>query len=301
VRIGIHTSTSGALENAAKKAVELGANCFQIFSASPRMWRASPPEAESVKRMKELRERHDLNPLVIHDSYLINLASIDPVIREKSVAAFRAEIERAIAIGAEFLVAHPGSYKGQSVEAGIASFVSGLIESAHGLKSRKLTLLFENTAGAGAAIGSRFEQLAEIRRSAKVDFRIGFCIDTCHSLAAGYDVATAAGLRRTVGEIEKVLGLENVPVIHVNDSKGELGSKRDRHENIGEGFIGLEGFRRILNHPKLAQKAFILETPIDNEGDDLKNVETLKGLVKGKRRLRSLSLPAPFGVLPPTS
>ena len=126
-------------------------------------------------------------------------------------------------------------------------------------------LLFENTAGSGNAIGSRFEELAEIRRLAKrvVNFGIGYCIDTCHCLAAGYDVATPAGLRRTVKGIETVLGLSHVPVIHVNDSKGPLGSKRDRHANIGEGHIGLEGFRRILRHPKLRGKAFILETPVD--------------------------------------
>jgi deoxyribonuclease-4 len=302
VRIGIHTSTSGALENSAKKAIELGANTFQIFSASPRMWRAAPPATESVKRLKDLRKKHDLKPLVIHDSYLINLASIDPVIRSKSIAAYRAEIERAIQIGAEYLVAHPGSYKDQTAEQGIVSFVTGLMEAAQGLKSKKLTLLFENTAGSGAALGSRFEELAEIRRLAKsrVEFKLGFCIDTCHCLAAGYDVATAIGLGRTVAAIEKVLGLSNVPVIHANDSKTPLGSNRDRHEHIGEGHIGLEGFRRILRHPKLKSKAFILETPIDEEGDDLRNVERLKSLAANERECLKVvddSLPFEFWLL----
>ena len=285
MRIGIHTSTSGALENAAKKAIELGANTFQIFSASPRMWRASPPDPSAVERMAELREKHDLAPLVIHDSYLINLASTDPLIRGKSIDAYRGEVERALAIGAEYLVAHPGSYKGQTVEEGVAAFVAGLAEALHGLRSKNLTLLLENTAGSGAAIGSQFEELAAIRRQAqaKVDFEIGYCIDTCHAFAAGYDVSTRAGLQHTVAEIERVLTLECVPVIHTNDSKTPFGSRVDRHANIGEGQIGLEGFRRILGQPKLSKCAFILETPIDNEGDDLRNVETLKKLVKKSR------------------
>jgi deoxyribonuclease IV len=280
VRIGIHTSSSGSLENAARKAAELGANTFQIFSASPRMWRSSPPDPERVKQLKQLRKKHDLTPLVVHDSYLINLASIDPVIRPKSIAAYRAEIERAMQIGAEYLVAHPGSYKGQSLDEGIGAFVTGLMEAAHGLKSGTLTLLFENTAGSGAAIGSRFEELAEIRRLAKprVGFKIGFCIDTCHCLAAGYDIATQVGLRKTISALDKILGLANVPVIHANDSKTPLGSNRDRHANIGEGHIGLEGFRRILRHPKLRSKAFILETPVDHEGDDLRNMKILQTL-----------------------
>jgi deoxyribonuclease-4 len=287
VRIGIHTSTAGGLENAAGKAVELGANTFQIFSASPRMWRAAPPAPESVAKLKALRKQHDLHPLVVHDNYLINLASKDPVIRRKSIDAFRGEIERAMTLGAEYLVAHPGSYKGQTLEEGLDSFVAGLIEAARGLRSTKLTLLLENTAGGGAALGSRLEELAEMRRraKAKTGLAIGYCLDTCHLLASGYDVATAAGLRRTVAEIDRVLGLERVPVIHANDSKGALGSRRDRHENIGEGYIGLEAFRRILTHPELSKRAFILETPVDNEGDDLRNVEALKSLCRKRRTI----------------
>jgi deoxyribonuclease-4 len=282
LRIGIHTSIAGALENAALKAVELGANTFQIFSASPRMWRAGPAKPDQIKRLKEVREKHDLAPLVIHDNYLINLAARDPVTRARSIAAFRGEIERALAIGAEYLVAHPGSYRGQTLERGIEAVAKGLIEAARGLKSRRLAILFENTAGSGAQIGSLFEELAQLRGLARrgLSFRIGFCLDTAHSLAAGYDVASAKGLGETVKRIERVLGLENVPVIHANDSKAPLGSRVDRHQHIGQGYIGLEGFRRILNHPKLRAKAFILETPVDKEDDDRRNVEALKSLCR---------------------
>ncbi len=282
MRIGIHTSIAGALENAALKAVELGANTFQIFSASPRMWRAAPAKPEQVRRLKAVREEHGLAPLVIHDNYLINLAAQEPAMRARSIVAFRGEIERALAIGAEYLVTHPGSYKGQSLERGIEAVAKGLIEAARGLKSGHLAILLENTAGSGAQIGSRLEELARLRELATrgLDFRVGFCLDTAHSLAAGHDVASAAGLRETVKQVESVLGLENVPVIHTNDSKAALGSRVDRHQHIGQGYIGLEGFRRILNHPKLRAKAFILETPVEKEGDDRRNVEVLKSLCR---------------------
>ncbi|MCZ2073760.1 MAG: deoxyribonuclease IV [Bryobacteraceae bacterium] len=285
MRIGIHTSIGGSLDKAAARAQELGANTFQIFSASPRMWRAGMPDPSAIRRMRELRERHDLTPLVIHDNYLINLASADRLIRRKSIAAFRGEMERAIAIGAEYLVAHPGNYKGQSLEEGIVNLVRGLGEAAAGLEPGNLTLLLENTAGCGAQIGYRFEELRAIRdlASTQLDFEIGYCIDTCHCLAAGYDVSTPSGLRSTLQKLESELGLVNVKVIHSNDSKTPLGSHVDRHAHIGEGYIGLEGFRRILNHPKLSKKPFILETPIDQEGDDLRNVQTLKKLCRKSR------------------
>lgn len=280
MRIGIHTSIQGSLDKSALRAHELGANTFQIFSASPRMWRARMPSAEEIRRLKEARERLDLKPLVVHDNYLINLAAADPALRRRSVAAFRGELERAAALGAEYLVAHPGSSAGQSVEEAIDRVAESIAEAARGLALDGLVLLLENTAGSGAALGSRFEELAEIRRraSARVDFEIGYCLDTAHCLAAGYDVATAAGLKKTLAEADRVLGLERVRVIHSNDSKAPLGSRVDRHAHIGEGHIGAEGFRRILAHPRLRRKPFILETPVKEEGDDRRNVEMLKQL-----------------------
>jgi deoxyribonuclease-4 len=280
VRIGIHTSIAGSLERSALKAAELGANTFQIFSSSPRQWKASIPSPSSIKLLQRARERHDLTPLVIHDNYLINLASVHEATRAQSIQAFRGELERAIAIGAEYLVAHPGNYKGQTVEQGILNFIQGVTSAAQGLEFGKLMLLIENTAGAGAQLGGRFEELHVMREYAAklTELPIGFCLDTCHLLASGYDVSTAAGLRKTVEEADRLLGLDHVPVIHANDSKTPLGSHVDRHENIGEGYIGLNGFHRILTHPGLRNKAFILETPVDKEGDDRKNVDTLKNL-----------------------
>lgn len=286
MRIGIHTSSSPRLQNAALKALELGANCFQIFSASPRMWRAAPPPPEEAEAMKQLRAEHDLRPLVIHDSYLINLASGDETIRAKSIAGFRAELERAFLIGAEYLVIHPGSHKDRTLEEGILAIADALQEASVQLAPPPhFSLLLENTAGAGNTIGRTLEELKQIHDLAapRVPFPIGYCLDTCHLYASGFDVATEAGLRDTVKRAEAVLGLDHVPVIHTNDSKGALASKLDRHANIGEGQIGLDGFRRILNHPKLRSKAFVLETPIDQPGDDLRNVNALKALCPKSR------------------
>jgi deoxyribonuclease-4 len=280
VRIGIHTSRAKSLENAAVKAAELGANTFQIFSASPRMWRAVPPLRSDIQALRKAREKFDLYPLAVHVSYLVNLATLDPVIREKSIAGFRGELERAAMIGAEFLVVHPGNYKGQSVQEGMAAFVRGMAEAAQGLKLRGLTVLLENTVGAGAQIGGKLEELQAIRElsARECELEVGYCLDTCHLLAAGFNVAGKAGLNATVALVDGVLGMANVRLIHANDSKRPLGSRVDRHANIGEGHIGEKGFRGILRHPKLRDKPFILETPVDEEGDDRRNVDSLKRL-----------------------
>ena len=262
------------------KAAELGANTFQIFSASPRMWRAVVPLRRDIRLFRKACEKFDLCPLAVHTSYLVNLATRDPVIREKSIAAFRAELERASLIGADYLVLHPGSYRGQSLQEGISAFVLGLAEAAQGLQLDGLTVLLENTVGAGAQIGGKLEELHSIREQAArlCGLPIGYCLDTCHLLAAGFDIAGERGLASTVLRVNRVLGLENVLLIHANDSKQPLGSRIDRHANIGEGHIGEAGFRRILQHPKLRKKPFILETPVDDEGDDRRNVDALKRL-----------------------
>lgn len=287
MRIGIHTSIAGSLEKAALKAAELGANTFQIFTSSPRMWKASALSRSDIRLLNRARERHDLTPLVVHDNYLINLGSADPVIRERSIAAFRAELERAVAVGAEYLVAHPGNHRGLSLERGLANVIQGIAEAAEGVETGELMLLVENTAGAGSQLGGRLEELALLREVGRryTHLPIGFCLDTCHLLVSGYDVSTEKGLRRTVAEAARLLGLENVRVIHANDSKAPLDSHLDRHEHIGQGYIGKNGFRRILTHPKLRDKAFILETPLDQEGDDKRNVEILKSLCRKSRMI----------------
>ncbi len=247
------------------------------------MWRAKPPDPALVKLFTNARKKFDLAPLIIHDSYLINLASVSPALHAQSVAAFRGELERAIAIGADYLVMHPGNCKGHTCEQGIVNIVKGIAGAAQGLKSKSLEILLENTAGAGNSIGVRFEELALIRELANrfVPFPVNFCLDTCHCYASGlYDVSTEEGLKHTIQQATKLLGIENVKVIHCNDSKAAHGSRLDRHQHIGKGYIGLEGFQRILNHPKLRSKAFILETPVDEEGDERRNLDTLKSLCR---------------------
>jgi deoxyribonuclease-4 len=280
LRIGIHTSIASSLEKAALKAAELGANTFQIFSASPRMWRASMPRREEILALQRARERLDLRPLVIHVNYLINLASLNPALREKSIASFRGELERAEAMGADYLVTHPGNYRGQPIDQALAAFVLGMAEAAGGGTAPQVTVLLENTVGNGAQIGSRLDELRTIRELAarETHLKIGYCLDTCHLLAAGFDVASEAGLQKAMEEADRILGIANVKVIHANDSKTPLGSHMDRHANIGKGYIGAAGFRCILAHPELREKPFILETPNENVGDDRRDVEKLKSL-----------------------
>jgi deoxyribonuclease-4 len=246
------------------------------------MWHARPPDALQVQKLRAARERFDLHPLVIHVNYLVNLASLDPMIRRQSIAAFRGELDRALAIGAEFLVLHPGSHRGISREQGIDAFADGLRDAARGLSAGSLTVLLENTVGAGSHLGSRFEELRTLRDlvGERTEIPVGFCLDTCHLLGAGFDITTQPGLRAMLQQAETTLGLHNVCVIHANDSKGALGSRVDRHANIGEGRIGREAFHRILTHAKLRAKPFILETPVETEGDDRRNLDVLKCLAR---------------------
>lgn len=275
-RVGIHTSIAGDLSAALEIAHELGANALQIFSSSPRMWVRGPSrisEADAT-RFRERRKVLGLGPLVIHDNYLINLASPNPVLRTRSVQAFHQEIVRALALGADFLVAHPGCSKESRADAAVSAIAQGLKQAARGLKLEGLQILLENTAGQGTSLGSRFEELRAVL-DASPDLPLGVCIDTAHTFAAGWDIRTTEGLEKTLHAIDRTVGIERVRVVHVNDSKTHLGSRVDRHEHIGKGKIGLEAFRRIVNHPMLAGRAFILETPIDKLGDDRRNVAAL--------------------------
>jgi deoxyribonuclease-4 len=275
-RIGIHTSIAGDIAGSLELAHGLGANALQIFSASPRMWiRGSQRISDAdATRFRARRRELQLGPLVIHDNYLINLASANPVLRTRSVQTFHQEIVRAAALGADYLVAHPGSSGGNGIDSAVSAIAQGLKQAARGLRSRELRILLENTAGHGTSIGSRFEELRAIIDKCP-ELALGVCVDTAHLFAAGWDIRTPQGLDATLQQIDRTVGLDRVAVVHVNDSKTPLGSRVDRHEHIGKGKIGLEAFAGILNHPLLAGKAFILETPIDTPGDDKRNVATL--------------------------
>ena len=282
MRVGVHTSIAGGLENAAHRAKEFGCDTFQMFSANPRGWSAREPTAEECERFRETRAAYGLSPLVIHDNYLINLASADSFIRERSVAAFRKELQRAAALGADYLVTHPGSAKNSTATQGIKACIDSLRQAANGLKLDGLRILIENTAGQGSVIGRTFEEVAEIIAGTEKDLPVGVCIDTAHSFEAGYAIHTPAGLAQALKNLDATAGLKNVHVIHANDSKTGFGSNADRHEHIGKGRIGKKGFRRIIRHPKLRVMPFICETPRDKPGDDKRNLRMMRTLAGNK-------------------
>lgn len=282
LRIGIHTSTSGGVEKSIERAYRLGCNTLQIFSSSPRMWRASSPEVWQCAEVSRLRELYGIKPLVIHTSYLVNMCSKTPEFLDKSIVAFRGEVQRGIALGAQYLVLHPGSFSGGTREEGLRCAVESISKAVDGidLEACGFRILIENTAGAEYSLGGSFEQVAELLARLRPLVPVGACIDTCHTHVSGYDVVSEEGLKETLAQLDKTIKLKNVFVWHCNDAKADRSSKLDRHEHIGRGKIGLEPFRRLLNDSRFEKTAFIAETPIDEPGDDLRNVEALKALVQ---------------------
>jgi len=280
-RIGIHTSVAGGVQNAAERAYRLGCNSFQIFSSSPRQWAPYELSRPQCDEMKRLRDKYNLKPLVIHANYLINLAATNENFLRNSIQAFRGEVERALALCAEYLVLHPGSFRGAHRKAGLMQTAAAIAAATQGLDLANggLTFLIENTAGAEFSLGGSFEQVAEVLAYLDGVVPVAACIDTCHVHVAGYDIVSDEGMRSTLAHLDQTIGLQNVPVWHSNDAKAARGSKLDRHQHVGKGTIGLEPFRRLLNHPRLAHAAFIAETPIDKPGDDRRNVAALKRLV----------------------
>jgi deoxyribonuclease-4 len=280
-RIGFHLSTAGGVFRAAERAHQIGANTFQIFSSSPRMWRASRIAINDSEQMRTLCRQYDCMPLVIHTSYLVNLCSQSDEVRNKSVSAFRGEVERALALGAKYLVLHPGSWRGLTREEGLRLAAESIQTATDGLDlaTNDLRILIENTAGAEFSLGGSFDQVAELITRLERVVPIGACLDTCHCHVAGYDLVTPAGYEETLRQIDSTIGFAQVRVWHTNDAKAARGSKLDRHEQIGKGTIGLEPFRRLLNDARFAHRAFIAEVPVEEPGDDEKNVQLLRSLV----------------------
>ena len=280
-RIGIHTSTAGGVETAAERAYRLGCSCFQVFSSSPRQWKPHALATQQCDEMNRLRQKYDLKPLVIHANYLINLAAANESFYRQSIAAFRGEVERALALCAEYLVVHPGSHRGMTRAEGLRRAAEAIERAVEGLNVRAsgLTVLIENTAGSEYSLGGSFEQVIELVEELRAHLPVAACIDTCHTHVSGYDIVSDEGYSVTMEFLDQTIGLANVPVWHCNDAKAARGSKLDRHQHIGKGTIGLEPFRRLLNDPRTAHAAFIAETPIDEPGDDARNIEALKRLV----------------------
>jgi deoxyribonuclease-4 len=241
---------------------------------------AKPLTRAAIAQFRKAREATKLSPVLIHTNYLINLSSADELLLAKSIASFREEVQRAIALGVDYLVLHPGSARGSCEADGIAMCARSLQIATRRLRLGRLRILLENTAGQGECIGHRFEHLRAIM-DACPQLSLGVCIDTAHSFTAGYDIREADGLEATIEIIRRTVGLRNVRAVHFNDSRAPFNSRVDRHWHIGEGHIGREALRRFAQHPKLAHAAFILETPYDDPRADLRNLETLRSFVEG--------------------
>jgi len=277
--IGFHAPIAGGLQNALLKARSLDCDTVQIFSRNPRGWMARPLTDEEIERFRTVRAETRIAPVVIHCNYLVNLASANPEILEKSRASFREEVERGIQLGADFLVVHPGSAKGSCEADGVKTCAESLHVACDGLTLGSFRILLENTAGQGACIGHRFEHLGEII-AACPELNLGVCLDTAHAFTAGYDVRETDGLDATIESLERNIGMKRVRAVHFNDSKAEYNSRVDRHWHIGLGHIGREALCRIAQHPKLSHAAFLLETPQDETGDDARNLDVLRSFVE---------------------
>ena len=283
--LGAHQSIAGGYYRAAEIARQCGCDCVQLFSKNNNQWRAKEITDDDAARFQAaLREAKVLHPLS-HDSYLINLAAPDEVLWRRSVEAFIIELQRAERLGIPYVVTHPGSYTSSSEEAGLKRIIEALDETHRQTRGLQVRTLLENTAGQGTNLGWRFEHLAEILGGVKDPDRIGVCIDTCHVFAAGYPLATPKQYKATFRELDKLVGLKLIKAFHLNDSKRELGSRVDRHEHIGQGQLGLEPFRFLLNDSRFKKIPMYLETPKEADGEnrglelDAMNLATLRGLV----------------------
>lgn len=281
-RLGVHTSISGGLHLSLERANALGCNTLQIFSHNPRGWAVKRITGEDVSLFKSLRLRFDISPVFIHSSYLINMASKDSVLTGRSVDLLVTELQRADTIGADYVVLHTGSSAGEDQKDARERAISSLnMVSQSG--NWKAGVLIENTAGERGDISSRVEAMAEIMSGVKERLISGICFDTCHAYAAGYDIREERGVRALSREIKKHIGLDKIKLVHLNDSKGVLGSHIDRHEHIGAGRIGEDGLRRFINHKPLCGVPLILETPKKNETDDPVNLERVRKMLRPKR------------------
>lgn len=233
--------------------------------------------------MLEMRAKHDVGPVAVHASYLINLCSQTESVRQNSTTAFRGEVERALALGAEYLVLHPGSWKGLTREQGLTLAAQSIERAIDGIDftGKNFKILIENTAGAEFSLGGKLEQVAELVECLKACAPVAVCLDTCHVHVSGYDIVSTDGYIETMKLVESTVGFDAVKVWHCNDAKAAMGSKLDRHEHIGEGTIGPEAFRRLLHDERFAHASFIAETPVDAPGDEARNVGVLRTLAAG--------------------
>jgi deoxyribonuclease-4 len=269
-------SISGGLYKAIQRIQKVGGTALQIFSKNQRQWRVPSLTEESIQAFKEEWQKWGRYPVAVHTSYLINLAAKNKDILKRSVSAFADELKRAALLGIPFVIIHPGSHGGEGVKTGLKKVVQSLDRSLELSETTEVMILLETTAGQGTNLGASFEELAFILEKSKYQEKLGVCVDTAHIFAAGYDLRTPTAYARTFDLLEKNIGLSRVRFFHLNDSRTALGSRKDRHEHIGQGQIGLAGFKLLLNDPRFQDHPMVLETP---KGKDLlEDIENLKVL-----------------------
>jgi deoxyribonuclease IV len=286
-RLGAHLSIAGGLPRAVDRAIASGCEALQIFTKNASQWRARPLPNAEVAAFRAAVAAAGIGPVVAHDSYLINLAAADPLLRVRSLEALGEELDRAEALGLMGLVMHPGAYTTGTEAAGLELIADGLRRLLAARPGGRTLVLLEHTAGQGSTIGHRFEHLAAILDRLNGSPRLGVCLDTCHLLAAGYDLCDPAGYESTFRQFDRLVGLSRLKVLHLNDSKRPCGSRVDRHEHIGKGCLGLEPFRRLLNDRRFAGLPMLLETPkkddrttrSDVDPLDAMNLRILRGLI----------------------
>jgi deoxyribonuclease-4 len=292
--LGAHMSIAGGLHLAFARLREVKGKALQIFLRNERRWQTPPLAPDAVASFRRSHEESGNLPVAAHDSYLINLAAPDPTVRDRSINAFAEELRRGETLGISFLITHPGSHLGQGVEAGLERFVQAMDLAVTASSTSSIAVLIETTAGQGTNLGSTFEEIAFILGRSRYGHRLGVCLDTCHCFAAGYDLRSPETYEETMGRLDEVIGLERLKYFHLNDSKGDLGSRLDRHEHIGKGKIGVAGFRILLEDARFREHPMVLETPKGKDlKEDKKNLKVLRSLMSsgagGDRRRRSSS------------
>jgi deoxyribonuclease-4 len=275
--LGAHVSISGAIHMSVDRAVELGCTTFQIFTRNPRGWTYTKLKKAEVDEFRRKFEAAGFRVAMAHMPYLPNIASPKKDIYEKSVRSLVAELERCGALGLELLVVHVGSHLGAGLEKGVEQVANAVYRAVEAVDNQ-VKVLLENMAGQRNSCGSRFEDIAEILSRVKNADRVGVCLDTCHLLAAGYDIRSEEAVEATISRFDKVVGLNRLWAVHLNDSKGALGSGLDRHEHIGMGNIGENGFKAFINHPAIRDKPMVIETPEDERGNYATDLAKLRKL-----------------------
>ncbi|KAF1075191.1 deoxyribonuclease IV [Halodesulfovibrio sp. MK-HDV] len=277
---GAHMSITGGLEKAVERIMQVNGTALQIFSKNQRQWKSKPLEQKQIDAFLEACAVWGDHPIAVHDSYLINLGSPKEDGVEKSVAAFAHELERAEQLNIPYVVMHPGAHLGSNVDEALERVAKNLDRALLESRTERVMVLLENTAGQGTTLGRSFAELAAIIQYSDNADRIGVCIDTCHAYAAGYDIATEEGYKATFDEFETTVGMDRLKFMHVNDSKGGLGSHLDRHDHIGQGLLGEETFARLVNDPRFIDLPMVLETPKGEDlSEDIKNLEVLHRLI----------------------